>query len=185
MKKEIKSIVSVVLLVSMAFSIAGCARKIKPVEMNDFKDALQEEFDLDEYNYSERHTDSYTYIIYFGHDCHISYCESYGNDLDSSLNSDNSFRDTYNIFMDIVENNEFKGKKTCVFNEKDGYGYILFDGESNSDKFWPSSKYGSIYGGYYWTGDMLIHVVGWEGIDNDEYIKNVDAMIRALGYPKP
>ena len=182
MKTVIKSIVSVVLLISMVFSTSGCAKKIKPVEMNDFKNALEEVFDIDEDDYGEHRWPSYTEIVYYGSGCQV-FMSQYHNEHDAL----NQFEILYKNFMNKVEDKKFKGKKTCVFNEDDGYGYILFDGESDSEHFWPSDMYGHIYGGIYWTVDRTILVIGFEGTNeqHEDYTKNINAMIRALGYPKP
>ena len=174
MKKAIKTIVSLTLLTSMAFSIAGCAKKIEPVKKNDFKDALEEVFDIDDDDYSDYDFDDCTNIYYVDHDYYIEMYQF--DDEDDALEM---FEDLYDDFEDMVEDKEFKGKKKGVFNEKQGYGYILVNGESESDDFFDDD----IYGGFYWSGDTLIIVVVFS--DKDKYTENIDAMIRALGYPKP
>lgn len=174
MKKAIKTIVSVVLLASMAFSIAGCAKKIEPVKKKDFKDALEEVFDIDEDDYSDYDWDDYTNIYYYDHDYRVEMYQF--DDEDDALEM---FEDLYDEYEDMIEDKEFKGKKKGVFNEKAGYGYILLNGESESDEFYDDD----IYGGFYWSGDTIIVVIVLS--DKDKYTDNIDAMIRALGYPKP
>ncbi len=174
MKKFVRSIVSVVLLGSMALSFAGCAKKIEPVKKNDFKDALEESFDIDDDDYSEYEWDDYTDIYYYDHDYYVEMYQY--DDADDALDK---FEDAYDDFQDMLDDKEFKGRHKAVFNEKGGYGYITFSGESDSDDFFDDD----IHGGIYWADDTIIIVVVTS--DKDKYTENIDAMIKALGYPKP
>lgn len=174
MKKAIKSIVSITLLASMAFSMAGCAKKITPVKKNDFKDAIEEVFDIDDDDYWEYDGDDYTSISYYDHDYYVVMYQY--DDADDALDD---FEDIYDNYEDMVEDKEFKGKKKAVFNEKAGYGYIVLNGESESDDFYDDD----IYGGIYWADDTVIVVLVLS--DKDKYTENIDAVISALGYPKP
>ena len=174
MKKAIKNIVSVVLLASMALSLAGCAKKIEPIKKKDFKDALEEVFDIDDDDYSDYDWDDYTNIYYYDHDTRVEMYQ-----FDNEDDALELFEDYYDEFEDMIEDKEFKGKKKSFFDEKKGYGYILLNGESDSDDFFDDD----IYGGIYWTGDTVIFVYVLS--DKDKYTEKIDAFLNAIGYPKP
>lgn len=174
MKKAVKNIVSVVLLACMAFSLASCGKKISPVKKKDFKSALEDSFDIDEDDYSDYDWDDYDYISYLDHDYYVVLRQY--DDADDALDE---FENIYDDYEDMVDDKEFKGKRSAVFNEKAGYGYILLNGESDSEDFFDDD----IYGGIYWTEDEIIIVIVLS--DKDKYTENVDAMLKAIGYPRP
>lgn len=174
MKKAIKNIVSVVLLASMALSIAGCAKKIEPVKKKDFKDALEEVFDIDDDDYRDYDWDDYENIYYYDHDTRVEMYQ-----YDDEEDALDLFEDIYDDYEDMIEDKEFKGKKRAVFNENGGYGYILLDGVTDADEFGDDD----FYGGIYWSGDTIIYVYVLS--DKDKYTKQIDEFLNVIGYPKP
>ena len=174
MKKILTSVVSVVLIASMGLSIAGCAKKIKPIKGKDFKNALEEVFDIDDDDYTEYKGSDYTDIYYYEHDYFIEYYQ-----FDDADDAFDRFDDLYDSYEDMIEDKDFTGRHRAVYNEKGGYGYILLNGESEDNDFIDDD----VYGGIYWVDDTLVYVLVTS--DKDKYVDNVSAMIRAIGYPKP
>ena len=174
MKKVLTSIVSVVLIASMGLSVAGCAKKIKPVTKKDFKKALEETFDIDDDDYGDYDGDDYVHISYGDHDYDVEFYQ-----FDDDDDAFDMFDDLYDAYEDMIEDKDFTGKHRAVYNEKAAYGYILLNGEADDKHFFDDD----IYGGIYWSGDTIIIVLVTS--DKDKYVDNVSTMIRAIGYPKP
>ena len=147
--RTIRSVVATILVGATMMSLAGCAKKIEPVKKKDFKDALENALDIDDDEYLDG-------------DGSVIYMEG-----------------KYYIMYRAVDDKDFTGKHREVYNENGGYGYIVFDGESDGGDMME----GDLYGGIYWAEDTAIYVMATS--NKDKYVDGINALLSELGYPKP
>ena len=150
--------------------MAACS-KIQPIKPKDFGKALESALDLDDDDYNEGKGSDYKYCSYY--DDITAYCYQYDDEDDAY----DQFDDIKDLYDDMMDDKDFSGK-TKVVTGKD-FGYILLNGEGDSDDFIDDD----FYGGFYYTGDTV--VVIYTTSTSDKKIKMVKDLISELGYPKP
>lgn len=167
--KNIKKIISVTLAGVMLMPLAGCARrKIEAVSKKDFKNAVEEVFDDDDYGTIG---DS-VFVI----DDHYAVNFTQFDDEDDARDT---WEEALDNFDDMMDDNDFDGRTVRV--DRDEYGYILFDGECDDSSFMGNRSY--LYGGIFYVEDEYIAVVTDK--DKDANRDNVDTILSALGFPHP
>ena len=149
-------------------SLAGCARKIEPVSSRDFKNAVEEVFDDDEYG-----TYGGSVFVLDDHFA-VNFTE-----FDDEDDARDTWEEALDNFDDMMDDNDFHGRTVRV--DRDNYGYILFDGECDDDDFMGDRSY--IYGGIFYVEDEYIAVVTDK--DKDSNRADVDTILNALGFPHP
>ncbi|MBR2294760.1 MAG: hypothetical protein IJ869_03245 [Clostridiales bacterium] len=170
MNKTVKKIVSLFLIGAMAIPMAACS-KIQPIKPKDFGKALESALDLDDDDYYEDKGSDYKYCSYY--DDITAYCYQYDDEDDAY----DQFDDIKDLYDDMMDDKDFSGK-TKVVTGKD-FGYILLNGEGDSNDFIDDD----FYGGFYYTGDTF--VVIYTTSTSDKKIQMVKDLISELGYPKP
>ena len=168
--KTIRSVVATILVGATMMSLAGCAKKIEPVKKKDFKTALENALDIDD----DEYLDGDGTVIYMEGKYYIMY-RTFEDEDDAA----DWFEDLYDDFEDAVDDKDFTGKHREVYNENGGYGYIVFDGESDGGDMME----GDLYGGIYWAEDTAIYVMATS--NKDKYVDGINALLSELGYPKP
>ena len=142
---------------------------LHPITLNDFENALG--------NYDSDYYDSYTYDgieigRYFPYG--ITFRYSSFDDIDEARDC---FEQTYDIFEDLVDNNEFDGAYNSYY--EGNYGYILFDGDSNDMEYLGDH----LYGGIYLSENVVVYAIATD--DSSSYRQKVDEFLAVIGYPIP
>lgn len=173
-----KKVISVALVGAMALSIAGCAKKIETVKAGDFRDALEEVMDDDDY------TDANDNIYCYGDNFFIEFYE-FGDEDDAA----DAWDDIYDTYEDMTDGGDFSGKRKTV--TTGSFGYILLDGECEDEDFltgvsgvqFLNGGENYYYGGIFYVEDQIIIVMTTK--DKDGNREDIDTILNALGYPKP
>lgn len=173
--KKIKNVVAVMMTAVMLFSMTGCHKNIKEISKKDFKNALEDELDVDSDDISDWSDDDEKCYIYISDDYVQSYIFIEFDDEDDAADA---FEDYYDDFEDVKDDDDFDGSSSAYIS--DSTGYILFDGETDDDKFLEESE---IYGGIYHRGAVLVVAYSADGGKSDN--KDIDTFLSAVGYPKP
>lgn len=176
--KMMKKAVSIVLLGAMALSMAGCAKKIETVKKKDFKNAIEEVIDEDDYVENDSN------VYYYGENFFIDFYEF--SDEDDAADAWEDILDSYN---DMVDDKKFDGSRRLV--NTDTYGYILLNGDCDDKDFLTniSNVYflqegrSFYYGGIFFVEDEIIVVMTTK--DKDSNMEDIRTILNALGYPKP
>ncbi len=175
---KLKKVISVALLGAMALSIAGCAKKIESIKAKDFKNAIEEVIDEDDYS------DLGDNIYYYGDNMFIDFYEF--EDADDATDTWEDILDSYN---DMTDDKKFDGSRRLV--NTSNYGYILLDGECDdknflsdlSNVYFLQSGRSYYYGGIFFVDDEIIVVMTTK--DKDGNREDIDTILAAMGYPKP
>lgn len=171
--KKFKGIVSLLLVVAMAFTLMGCG--VKEISPKEFKTLIKDTLDCDKEDLDER--DGYvdyedTFIRYIGEDSSkydIEYTE-YEDEEAAKYQFDS-----------IVNSLEFMKKHDGVDGKiKIASNYVTVDAEMTYGYDADSVDF---YGGYYLAKNIIIEVSTGTGKDKDKDV--IDDVIKALGYPKP
>ena len=85
----------------------------------------------------------------------------------------------YDVFDDMIDDNDFDGDHNMNFNYREYAGYVTVDGYSYSDEF----MYGDLYGGVYCKDNIVVMVMA--NSDEASYREDVDNVLREIGYPLP
>lgn len=178
--KKVKALVAGLLAGVMLFSMVGCAN-FKATDEKAFKKALEDEFDLEEDEDYYVYEDDYTWID----DCETSIYAYKKNaifafyEFEDAEAAGDYFEDYYyEDFEDMIKDKDFDGKYSMSYNSKSYSGYITFNGEADSD-----FADDDIYGGVYCKDGILIVAMAYSDKDSDK--ENVNAFLKAIGYPKP
>lgn len=167
--KNMKKVIAAALAGIMLMPLAGCAgRKIEAVSARDFKRAVEEVFDEDDYG-------SFGGSIYVIDDHYAVNFTEFDDDDDAR----DTWEEALDNFDDMMDDNDFDGRTVRV--DRDTYGYILFNGECDDPNFMGDRSY--IYGGIFYVDDEYIAVVTDK--DKDANRDNVDTILNALGFPHP
>lgn len=173
--KKVKTLVSTLLIGSMLFSLAGCA-KVKAYDKKEIKNILKDEVgikkdDIDEYEY-----DDVTYVSAENGNAYIS-VRIYDDEDDAA----DDFEDLYDDFSDDFDDDLFDGSHKMKLSGSNGY--VVMDGEGTDNDAEQFSEDQYIYGGVYFCDNMIVTVVTYK--DKDSAREDVDEVLSALGYPKP
>ena len=175
---KMKQVISVALVSAMALSIAGCAKKIESIKKGDFKDAIEEVIDDGDYvEYGDN-------IYYYGDNFFIDFYQ-----LDDEDDAADAWDDILDSYNDMVDDKDFDGSRRMV--STSNYGYILLDGESDSDDFladvsgitFLAGGENYYYGGIFYVEDEIIVVMTLK--DKDGNREDIDTILAAMGYPHP
>lgn len=179
MKKLTKGIVSVALAGSMMMSIAGCA-SFNLITHKEFKSALEDALKLDDEDYTEYKNSTVNgndtkHEVYAVDDkCRYAFIE-----FDEVEDAVDYFEDIYDEFEDTVNDKDFDGTYKKMYSESGATGYILVDGDSDNDDFMD----GKCYGGIFLKENTIVIVMANSNKSSD--MEDIDAMLSAIGYPKP
>ncbi len=166
--KGVKQVVAVTLIGALLLPLAGCAKKIERIRTKDFEDALEEVFDDDEYG-------TYGGTVYVLDDHYTIAFRTFDDDDDAR----DEWEDILEDFDDMKDDKNFDGRTRRV--DRDTYGYILLNGECDDDDFVTGEDY--VYGGIYYVEDEIFIIITTK--DKDDYRDDINAILRALGLPRP
>ena len=163
--KKIRTLVSTLLICSLALSIAACGGKVTAKTSDEVKDAcvkagfkedevITNTTDEEEMLYAETQS---VIVLYSKSDAAKDYFDEMYKDAEESLKDKDSFDVDYKL--------------------KEGT-YVIFDGTSKDPTGQLSDQY--MYGGYYYVDGTLISAFS---IDKDG-VDMVKKVLDALGYPK-
>ena len=179
MKSLVKSIAAVVLAGSMMLSVAACAN-FNLLTYKEFKSALEESQNMEDDDYTVRKKGTYE-----GYDIKHSVAAIKGKcnfmfvEFDDQDDAVDYFEDVYDAFEDALKDEEFDGNYKKSYSESSVTGYILVDGKSEAAKF----INGKCYGGIFLKENTVVVVMANSQKNSD--IEKIDAMLDAIGYPKP
>ena len=166
--KNTKKIIAATLVGAMLLPLAGCAKKIEHIRAAEFKDAIEEVFDDDDYvSYGDM-------IVVMDDDYAIAFSQY--DDEDDALDA---WEDTVDDYEDMMDDKDFDGRTRLV--NRDTYGYILLNGECDDRDFYQGRSY--MYGGIYYVEDEIFAIVT---VDDDNGARDdINTILRALGLPRP
>lgn len=173
--KKVKSFISVVLIGSMLFALAGCA-KVKAYDKKEFKNILKDELGIKKDDIREYEYDDEEYLSAENGKAFISV--TFYEDADDAAEA---FEDIYDDFSDDFDDGLFDGSHKMK--SSDTNGYIIFDGTGNDDDAERFSEDEYAYGGIFFADNMVV-IVGTDK-DKDSAREDVDEVLSALGFPKP
>ena len=166
--KKVKCIVAAALIGAMLLPLTGCFKKIEYVKMRDFRNAVEEVFDDDEYveedDFLTVTDDDYAIGIFIQDD------------------APDNFDDIYDAYDDMMDDHDFDGRTVYVVMKN--YGYILLAGDCDSDEFMRGDYFEGrdyLYGGWYYVDDEIFAVFTTR--DSDRCRENVDTILEELGLP--
>jgi len=166
--KKAKCIVSAVLAGAMLLPLTGCLKKVEYVKEKDFKNAIEEVFDEDDYiahdDFIYLYDDEYSIAL-------ISY--------DDEDDAEDEWDDVLDSYDDMMDDNDFDGRTLRV--DMPSYGYIILNGDVDDPDFMNGRGY--VYGGIYYVDDEIIVVCTTR--DRDSTRDDIDIILRELGLPHP
>lgn len=180
--KIIRRTLALVMASVMLFSLAGCKKKgLKEYSRDEMVKKLEDKLGMTEDN------------IYLGgndgtqNDLPVSeeLSAKYGNAriiahfIKDASDAKKCF-ETYDLkYEDFDSKDEFNGGK--LHEKKDDYGYIVIKGtDVGTDIFGDRHASGDLYGAIYYSGSMVVIISNEE---TDSGLEDVEAIIKALGYP--
>jgi len=163
----------------MLLSVAGCV-SFKATDKKTFESALEDALDLEEDEDYWEVEDDYiwiddcdTYVYGYDGNCYYAFLE-----FDKAEDAADYFDDYYyDDFEDMIKDKDFDGNYKMSFDGKTS-GYIIFNGEADSD-----FADDDIYGGVYCKDGVV--VVAYALSDKKSDIEDINAFLKAIGYPKP
>ncbi|SCW57528.1 hypothetical protein SAMN02910456_01934 [Ruminococcaceae bacterium YRB3002] len=179
MKTGFKGVVAAVLTGAIIMSVAGCV-SFEQISNKEFKKALTGAGKIDEEEITEVKDATYEgadlkrKIIASDGKCLYSYME-----FDDKDDAFDAFKDIYDDFGDAVDDDDFDGKYSKGISESSYSGYLLVDGDSDDKDFVD----GKCYGGIYYKEDTIVIVMANSQKTKDK--DKIDAVLDAIGYPKP
>lgn len=179
MKSIVKGIAAIVLAGSVMLSVAACAN-FNLLTYKEFKSALEESLEMDDDDYTVRKKGTYEgYEIKHSVAAIKGKCRYMFVEFDDQDDAVEYFEDVYDIFEDAIKDEEFDGNYKKAYSESSATGYILVDGKSDATKFID----GKCYGGIFLKENTIVVVMANSQKSSD--IEKIDAMLDAIGYPKP
>ncbi len=180
--KNIKKILSVVMIVAMMVSLVSC-KSFKVVDDGDFEDAIEEIYDEEVYEISGDDLeyigldeyDMEKFLSLIDEDVSIGYAEFEDEEAARDFFEDEYYKD----FEDMIDDGDFEGSHSSGLNNS--RGYILFEGEADGDGEWEETD--EIYGGIYWTENMVIMAIAYSDKKSD--IEDMNEFLDMLGLPTP
>lgn len=204
--KKLKSVISVLLVSTMAFSLVGCGGKsFDPIEDSTFEDALDEVFSVESGDSGWRETKNATSTNDFGYYSKVldgtdifRDVSKVAKEIEYVGESDQyyyfiEFKDEeegldwfednfYSDFEDGVEDGDIEGDYS--YKITDTMGYVIISGESDSDFLRRNFDLdGNIYGGFYYTEGIF--VAAFTTKTKQSKIDDINAFLDAIGYPQP
>lgn len=173
--KNLKGIISAVLVAVMALSLCACAG-VKEISVKDFKSTIKDVMDCDKEDIYETDSAYYDYID--------SYAYYSGEDSDKYEIRITEYEDEeaaqYN-FDEIINQMDFIKKHDGIEGKyKTAKNYYVIDAEVEYDYDADTVK---LYGGVYIAKNYIISVSTSTGKDKDKDV--IDEFLSAIGYPKP
>ncbi len=172
--KNVKKVLSVAMVASMVFSMTACGKSFKAISKKDFKKGLKAieldedmeelEDDLEYYGFDDTEyvamaeDDEQMYIFIEFEDAEVA--KEYFED------------EFYDDFEDAIEDEDIDGKYS--YKISDNSGYILVNGENDDEE---------MYGGIFFKDNILVAAVADSTKKSD--MKDIDAFLEEIGYPKP
>lgn len=170
--KNFKKAMSLTLIMAMALSLTACGKSFKAISKKDFEKGLKAiklDDDIEEEDDEDELDDDMTYeaLVYADNQAY-RFMEFEDEDAAFDYFEENY----YDEFEDYLEDDEFEGEESHKL--KKDTGYILFNGEEDGD---------DVYGGVFLKGNTI--VVAEAGSTKKSAKKDIDAFLKAIGYPKP
>lgn len=173
--KNVKKVLSVAMVASMVFSMTACGKSFKAIDKKDFKKALKA-IELDE-DMEEIEDDN---VEYLGIDDAEYAASAYDEDqmymfieFEDADAAKEYFEDEfYDDFEDAIEDEDIDGKYSNKIS--DDSGYIIVNGENDDEE---------MYGGIYFKDNVMVVAISYTTKKSD--MKDIDAFLDAIGYPKP
>ena len=142
------------------------------ISASDFETVLADCSDIDEDDIDTYEGSMYTMVTYYYDDYCILYYE-----YDDEEDAADYFEDTYEDYLDMIEDGGFEGNHSEYMD--DTCGYILIDGESFTDNFLDDD----LYGGIYYAENTYLIILTTSHDQNKE--NTIDQILNAIGYPNP
>ena len=182
--KNIKKILSVVMIVAMMASLVAC-KSFKAVDDGDFEDAIDEVYgeevkeisgdDIEWSIYDGTDMDKNLYYYDYSDELYIDYFEFDDEEAALEFFEDEYYKD----FEDMIEDDDFEGSRSSGLSSS--RGYIIVNGECDGDGFW--TEIDEAYGGIYWVDNIV--VVAVINSDKKSDIEDMDAFLDMIGLPTP
>jgi len=180
MKNFTKVIGSVLLIGSMALSVAGCAG-FSAITARDYKSAIKAVTDLKSSDISiEDDTvvnkkDARTTLRAKEGDCYYGFIEF--EEIDDA--TDYFEDEVYDSFLDMIEDKDFDGNYRETYSKSAATGYVLVDGEGEAE----GDFKGDVYGGVFLKDNTIVIAMAKSGKNKDK--DKIDAVLDQISYPKP
>ena len=179
--RRIRSAVSVVLVISMLFSLAACSSKVKEYDKDSLTAVLKDELGIsdDDINLArnEKGTNQYpaadiVTAAYKEARINCYFC-------DDEADAKKYFEDQYDQFCESFDkNDQFKG--SSEFTSGGSYGYIVLNGDNTGTSiFGTLHMTGPVHAAFYYSGSMVMLIMP----SGNETGTAVTEIIDALGYP--
>ncbi|MCQ2482379.1 MAG: hypothetical protein MJ153_02685 [Clostridia bacterium] len=170
--KIFKKTVLFTFTVAMVLSMTACGKSFKQIDEDKFEDGLKVlklDDEMNEYDEDDYLDDDMTYkaYVYDDNKAYI-YMEFEDEEAAKDYFEDNYYED----FEDYLLDEEFEGEESHKL--KKDTGYILFNGEEEGD---------DVYGGIFLKGETI--VVAEAGSTKKSAMKDINAFLDEIGYPKP
>lgn len=181
--RKFRTVTALFMTAVMAFSFAGCGKKIKFYNQDVITKIFEDKLDIDE-------DEIYSTEMEKGQapaDC--LYITTRYNDVrinvilfDEAEEALETFEQKYDVFNDTFDRQGiFEGNYDSEF--EDNWGYIVVNGENTSSGiFGDIYATGSVYAGIYFVDSMIVTVMPEPGFDINA--DDIDTVLDALGYPK-
>lgn len=180
MRNLTKIIGSVLLIGSMAFSVAGCTG-FKAITAKEFKSAIKAATDLKsseipiEKDGKIGSTEVNATLKATEGQCRFGFIE-----FEDTEDATDYFEDNiYDSFIDMIEDEGFEGNYRETYSESAATGYILVDGEGETTDFFK----GEIYGGIFLKDNTIVIAVTTSGKTKEK--DKIDKVFDEINYPKP
>jgi hypothetical protein len=180
MKNFTKVIGSVLLIGSMALSVAGCAG-FNAITAKEYKSAIKAATDLKssdiriEEDTRVGKADVNTTLRASEGKCYYGFIE-----FEDAEDAADYFEDeVYDGFLDMIEDKDFDGNYRETYSKSAATGYILVDGEGESD----NDFNGDVYGGVFLKDNTIVIAMATSGKNKDK--DKIDAVLDQISYPKP
>ena len=180
MKNFTKVMGSVLLIGSMALSVAGCAG-FSAITARDYKSAIKAVTDLKssdirvEEDTRVNKLDARTTLRAQDGKCYYGFIE-----FEDTEDATDYFEDEiYDTFIDMIEDKDFDGNYRETYSKSAATGYVLVDGEGDADNDFK----GEIYGGIYLKDNTVVIAMATSGKNKDK--DKIDAVLDQISYPKP
>lgn len=171
--KKVKTIIAMMLIMSIVFGIIGCntIEQVEELSAKDFKNALEDVFDANDDEIVETQGEGYDILYFPDRRCLITYDTFDNEDVARSI-----FEMQYNQYENIEKDYELDGVNRS-FDENMGYIVVRTSDEDFMEEF-GTEVFDEIIFAYYYSGSMYISIFC---ADND--IDDALEFIECLGLP--
>ncbi|SCW64538.1 hypothetical protein SAMN02910456_02337 [Ruminococcaceae bacterium YRB3002] len=178
--RKLRSAVALILIAAMSLSLAACGG-VKEYNKDSFVSVLKNDLKIADDQIYEAENDGTQNNFPVATIVTAKYNESRINAYfcQDASKAKAYFDERFQHFQDTFDkNNQFKG--SSVTGSTDNSGYIVIKGDMpGTDLFGALYQAGSVYGGLYYSGNMIIMVLS----DNTDGYDDVEAFIKAMGLP--